>query len=153
MQWHVSALKVAFSREFPLMKYSAWLRAACRSSVKDLLLPSSQVRQTLVLCFEALILIKKFCVLTLCELWDLDKLQTRTEAAFSLIKTVIDCRKSWLDTWSFSPTAMKARETVVGEEMSQRVTAAVWLLLSPLRAFAFKFANRGSSKKCFENVF
>lgn len=36
-----------------------------------------------------------------------------------------------------SPSAMKARKTVVGKEMSQRVAAAVWLLLSQLRAFAF----------------
>lgn len=55
----MNALNVAFSREFPLMKYSAWLSAACWSSGKELLLPSSQVRRTLVLCFEALILIKK----------------------------------------------------------------------------------------------
>lgn len=110
--------------------------AGCWSSVKDCLLPSAQARQTLVLCFKVLILFK---MLLFISMWTLRPGQAPNVDLGCLL---VDQNSHWLQEEltrdaELSPSAMKASETVVGEEMSQRVTAAVWLLLSPLRAFAF----------------
>lgn len=101
---------------------------------KDLLLPSSQVSQTLVLCFEVLILIK---ILRFSSLWIL-----RPAPNVDWSWLLADQNSHWLQEEltrhaELSPSDMKAREAIAGEKMSQRVTAAVWLLLSPLRVLVF----------------